>query len=354
MERLIVAANGGGISNRVKCLVSAWRIEEKFGRKIPKAYFCFMENILSGLLDTVLGKGEAASKNNRKYFCPMPDCPSHAKNKKKFEIDIVTDSEGYNRYACWVCGFKGKTVRGLFKKIGAPDHILKSLSSIIVRTDHKEERYTKFNGTLPEEYTFLLDARPNDILAKHAMLYLKKRGYGIEEVIKYNIGYCEEGEYAERLIFPCYDNEGKIDFFVGRSFDPESKLKYKLPKVSRDIIPYEMYINWDVPIVLCEGVFDMMSIKRNVIPLLGKTISPKLMKKLIQDSVKKIYIALDQDATKTALEHCNTLMTMGKKVYLVDPKKKDASEMGFEAFLKEIQTTPELTPNQLLKLKIML
>jgi hypothetical protein len=42
--------------------------------------------------------------------------------------------------------------------------------------------------------------------------------------------------------------------------------------VSRDIIGFELFINWNVPIILCEGVFDAIAIKRNAIPLLGKTI----------------------------------------------------------------------------------
>jgi hypothetical protein len=44
MDNFIIAACGGGISNRVKCLVSAWRIENKFGRKTilfwPKNSIC--------------------------------------------------------------------------------------------------------------------------------------------------------------------------------------------------------------------------------------------------------------------------------------------------------------------------
>jgi DNA primase len=313
-----------------------------------------MENALSGLLDQVLGYGENTSRSNRKYTCPMPDCASHAKNKKKLEIDIVTNSEGHNKYACWVCGFKGRTIRSLFRRIGAPKSALDNLDNLIVRTDHNEQDIAQFNGILPAEYKFLLDAKPTDILAKHAMLYLKKRGITVDDIIKYQIGYCDEGKYAERIIIPSYDSNGKINFFIGRTFDPEAKLKYKYPEASRDIIAFEMFINWDVPIVLCEGGFDMIAIKRNVIPLLGKTITQKLLKKLIDSKVKKIYIALDNDAIKFALKHCETMMSMGKKVFLVEMQQKDASEMGFEAFLKHIQQTEPLTEHKLLKLKLSL
>ena len=98
----------------------------------------------------------------------------------------------------------------------------------------------------------------------------------------------------------------------------------------------------------------MFAIKRNVVPLLGKSITPKLMKRLIESKIRKIYIALDSDAIKMALKHCDTLISMGKKVYLVSIEEKDPSDMGFKPFLNKIQSTPELTPDRLLKLKMSL
>ena len=59
-----------------------------------------------------------------------------------------------------------------------------------------------------------------------------------------------------------------------------------------------------IPIILCEGLFDAMAIKRNAIPLLGKNIQSNLMKKIVTSVVNKIYIALDRDAIKQALNFC--------------------------------------------------
>lgn len=311
-----------------------------------------MENILSGLLDQVLGVGEHATKSNRKYCCPFANCESRTKNKKKLEVDILTDSEGQNKWACWVCGERGRTVRSLFRKIGVSKQVLDSLSRIVIKSDRDEQDSITFSGVLPPEYKFLLDAKPTDILAKHAKIYLRNRKISELDIIKYQIGYCEDGPYAERIIIPSYDAAGNINFFVGRSFDPDSRLKYKYPQASRDIIPFEMFINWEVPVVLCEGGFDMLAIKRNVVPLLGKSITPKLMKKLIESKIKKVYIALDNDAMRMALKHCETLMSMGKKVFLVEMDQKDPSEMGFESFLNLIQHTEPLSLDKLLKLKM--
>jgi len=313
-----------------------------------------METILSGLIDQVLGYGEKATKTNRKYHCPFPDCPTHGTSKRKLEIDVVTDLEGNNRWACWVCGNKGRTIRSLFRKIGATASQLRDLSTIIVRTDRDDQDTEVFDGVLPVEYKFLLDVKKSDILAKHAMLYLKKRGVTEQDIIKYQMGYCEEGPYAERIIMPSFDSSGKINFFVGRSFDPEVRLKYKYPQASRDIIPFEMYINWNVPVVLCEGGFDMLAIKRNAIPLLGKSITPKLMKKLVESKIQKVYVALDKDAIAMALKHCETLINLGKKVFLVEMDDKDPSSMGFKSFLSLIQQVEPLTTNKLLKYKMSL
>jgi hypothetical protein len=311
-----------------------------------------MENVLSGLLDQVLGRGDKSSQTNRKYVCPFPECDSHARGSKKLEIDIVTDKNGYNKHACWVCGYRGRTIYSLFKKMKVPSRVMDSLSKVIVISDVEKEEAEKFNGILPREYVFLLEADPNNNSAKQASAYLKSRGITKTDVIKYQIGYCEYGEYRDRIIVPSYDDLGSINFFISRTYNSKESQKYKFPQVSRDIIPFDMYINWDLPVVLCEGIFDMFAIKRNVVPILGKSITPSLMKKLISSNTKKIYIALDNDAIKMALKHCETFLSYGKKVYLVSTDKKDASEAGFDEFLKQIQTTPELTQERLLKLKL--
>jgi DNA primase len=115
-----------------------------------------------------------------------------------------------------------------------------------------------------------------------------------------------------------------------------------------------LFINWDLPIILCEGPFDAMAIKRNVVPLFGKNIQSSLMKKIVSSKVQKIYIALDNDAINKALEFCETLLDEGKEVYLVELDGKDPSEMGFEHFTKLIQNTTPLTHYKLMEHKLQL
>ena len=99
-------------------------------------------------------------------------------------------------------------------------------------------------------------------------------------------------------------------------------------------------------------MFDAIAAKRNAIPILGTNIPEALMLKLVLNSVEDIYIALDRDALKHALDYTQELFDMGKNVYLVDMGEKDPSEMGFEAFTKHIQTATQITSEDLFKHKL--
>ena len=101
-------------------------------------------------------------------------------------------------------------------------------------------------------------------MARHAYAYLKRRGVTQEDMIKYHMGYCENGEYKNMVIIPSYDAIGNLNYFTARSFEKEPFRKYKNPSVSRDIVPFEMFINWSSPLVLCEGPFDAIAIKETL------------------------------------------------------------------------------------------
>jgi len=83
-----------------------------------------------------------------------------------------------------------------------------------------------------------------------------------------------------------------------------------------------------------------------------KGISPGIMNKLLGGDVKKVYIALDKDALKSALDHADTLLAHGKEVYLIELDGKDPAEMGFEAFTKLVQTIKASTREEIMMRKI--
>ena len=181
---------------------------------------------------------------------------------------------------------------------------------------------------------------------------LKKRGISREDILRYNIGYCETGSYSKMVIIPSYDKDGILNFFTGRSYYNNAPFKHKNPKVSKDIIGFELYINWKQPITVVEGVFDALAVRRNAIPLFGKIVLEKLKKTIVENNVKSINIALDKDARAKALQSCEYFINNGVAVTLIDLQDEDPSDLGFSRITTVIQDSKYLTPYQLMEMKI--
>tara|TARA_B100000745_G_scaffold233666_1_gene157302 strand:- start:204 stop:785 length:582 start_codon:yes stop_codon:yes gene_type:complete len=183
------------------------------------------------------------------------------------------------------------------------------------------------------------------------MVYLNNRNLTRGDIIRYGIGYCEEGLYNNRIIIPSYDCNGELNYFVGRDIY-SGGMKYKNPPVSKNVIGFDLFINWDEPIVLCEGVFDAMAIKRNAIPLFGKTVPRLLMKKIYEKCVKSIYILLDRDAIKDSIKMIDGFMKNGINVYFVNLEEGDPSDIGFEKTINLIKETKRTSFSDLMRMRL--
>ena len=300
---------------------------------------------LLGSIENILGKSHKRARENYAFHCPF--C-NH--RKPKLEINMHTTEEGKNFWECWVCQTRGQSIRSLLKQLSTP----KDQASEILKYLPKGS-YIEYTGLsiveIPKEFQPLYLASSESYVANMVKKYLYERGLTDNDFIKYSIGYCTTGDYGGRVVIPSYSGSNQLNFFVARTYDG-SYFKYKNPEASKDIIFFENLINWDQPIILCEGVFDAMAIKRNAIPILGKSISTSLYKKIITSKVKDIYIALDTDAKVRALEIGEKFLNQGKRVFLIDLPDKDPSEMGFRAFTEHIQTAKELDLSSLMMHKL--
>jgi DNA primase len=306
-----------------------------------------VNQLLVALVNSVLGPGKPTARGNQAHTCPF--CNHH---KPKLEVNFSEGNGDKNPWHCWVCGKKGVKLITLFKQIGASEDKLNELRSLVKSSYKDEQIQTLEEVKLPEEFKPISEITKNDIVGRHALAYLKKRGVSKTDILRYNIGYCEGGKYDKMVIVPSYNEFGKLNYFVARNFNPNSPVKYKNPPIGKNIVPFELFINWSSPLILCEGPFDAISIKRNAIPLLGKHIQANLMKRIVTSQVEKIYIALDKDAQKDALKFAELLLAEGKEVYIVDLDEKDPNEMGFEHFTKLIQETYPINTFDLMSRKI--
>ena len=301
-------------------------------------------NKIVNLLNRVLGDSGVKLKKQNEFMYWSPFITHH---KRKLQVNIQTQ-----KWHCWVSNTGGRNLFQLFKRVNASREQFNELVELVGEPKYSrvKKQDKKDLVRLPDEYKPLWNGG-DGIVKRHALTYMYKRGFTDDDILKHNIGYCDEGKYSNRIIIPSYDSDGQLNFFVGRDFY-KSKLKYLNSFTSKDVIGFDLFINWDEPIILCEGVFDAMSFKRNAIPLFGKTMSKRLHKKILQQKVKKVFLALDDDAQVDAMKISEKLMNEGIDVRKIDLKNGDPNDIGFKKLTKMLSETAETNFLDLMKYKL--
>ena len=310
-----------------------------------------MSELIVEILEDFLGKSHKHYKDKSQisFDCPVcSDLKGLDKGDGKGNLEI---NYNHHVYKCWACsemyGTHG-TINKLVRKYGNRNH-LKQYRLVI---PENKKNIIKPNESvitgLPKAFTPLtLERKDSGYL--QSINYLKKRNIGLDLIIKYNLGYANTGDYRGRIIFPSYDSDGEVNYYLGRSYDKYSKLKYKNPEVSKmEIIFNEGKINWDSNIYLVEGVFDHITLP-NSIPMLGKVLNDILFKKLIESATAKVIIILDADAEKDAINIYKRLESTklnGRVLIVYMPKRFDLSDvfqkLGRKGVIKLIATAKRI------------
>jgi len=301
------------------------------------------------IINEVMGQNAVVRKHGSQavYFCPF--CNHY---KRKLEVNLET-----GLYHCWVCDVKGKSFGSFLRKMKAPREMRERLVAITGDLRILQKRKKSLNPdevVLPEEFYPLCKER-DSIEYKNALAYMLDRGVTMDDIIRYNIGYCETGEYQFRVVIPSYDEEGKLNFFVTRHYyNIPNRPSYKNCPYNRDIVGFESFVNYDIPINIVEGAFDAFAVRQNVIPLFGKFMSKKLILSLIGNQVRRVNMILDNDALKDALKNSRRLMSYGIEVHLIRLDGKDPSAIGFGAVNRMIRNSKSLSFRDIIKYKLAL
>jgi len=308
-----------------------------------------VQSQIVALLNELLGQTARLRKggNQAVYFCP---CCHHY--KRKLEINLET-----GQWHCWTCNIKGSFLGSFLKKVKASSSYRERMAEltgdlrIAIRKKGKEDEQALM---LPDEFHPL--AKPvASIEYRNALSYLKRRGVLREDIIRYNIGYAESGDYAFYVIIPSYDAEGNLNFFMGRRYyESEGTIPHKKPQVPMNLVGFESFVNYSEPLNFCEGAFDAMAIRTNAIPLFGKYPSKKLRERMVIHDVKRVNMVLDDDALNDAVKNYELLVkdVPGISVFIVKLNGKDPSKLGFLKTHKLIREAEEFTESDLLAYKL--
>lgn len=309
-----------------------------------------IDSYLLKITEKYFGVGDTPSKGNISFYCPF----CNHKNKK-LNIQFDTSSDVFGSWHCWVCNASGKSIIQLFKKHKVNDEVIKEVKKYIKTELGKssgEYEPGQFTLKLPDEFLPLYKKR-NTPEYKNALHYiLKIRQLSMYDIVRYNIGYCETGEYQHRVIIPSYDEIGNLNFFTGRSYISDEPRKYNTPSISKNFIGFDLFINWHDPIILLEGPFDAIAYRRNAIPLFGKQLSDALRIKIIQQSVKIVKIGLDPDAILTAIKYIEDFHNQGISVHLLQFGDKDPADTGYLKLMEINQNSKPMKTSDILKLKL--
>ena len=243
-------------------------------------------------------------------------CPKCKHHKKKLSINV---EKGV--FKCWICDYSGTKVSQLVRRF-APSYYAdyRQLEGEIDIAKYDTIFSENFSEPpqiidLPQNFQTLTGEKTK--LKEKALKYLYSRGFTDRDILAWKIGFCDYGEYQDRVIVPSFDDSGNVNFFVGRSYTGDW-MKYKNPQVSKDIIFNDLNIDWDEDVILVEGVFDAMKCK-NAIPLLGSTLreNSTLFQKICERK-PGVYLALDEDVKGKEFAIAKKLREYGIKVMSID------------------------------------
>lgn len=287
-------------------------------------------------------------KSNNEYLFFCPACDHH---KRKLSLNLEK-----GKFKCWVCDYRGNSIQRVVRKFGTFqqrkewekltgkidlnhfDEILKALNGF----EEKKEEYTM---DLPEEFLTLCKP-PNSSVYNAPLNYLRKRGLTKNDILRWKIGFCPSGEFENRIIIPSFNNKGKVNYFIARSYCNDWK-KYLNPQSNKDVIFNELYIDWNSDLTIVEGVFDAIK-AGNAVPILGSTLrdDSRLFQRIARHDTP-IYIALDPDAEKKSLQLIKKLLQYDVEVYKVDiAPYSDVGEMTIEEFQKRKREATFLTTDK--------
>ena len=284
--------------------------------------------ILVDLLREVLGDEHLhyESKGQISFDCPECDDDRH---KGNLEINYFS-----HVYKCWSCGDTEGThgpLGKLFDKYGNKSQ--KKVYKVLQPEEFKPKEVRKEKLRLPNEFKLFKDVSESHPIRRQAYTYLSNRGITNEIIEKYKIGFCSNGEFGGRVIVPSYTESGVLNYFIARSWIPNTRAKYKNPEAEKDkIIFNESLINWNQDIFLVEGVFDGFFLP-NSIAMLGKHMSEKLFDTIYQRAMGNVIIALDGDAWYNAVKLYHELNgggLYGKIKILKLPEDKDVCDLRGE------------------------
>lgn len=305
--------------------------------------------------------GEAVkTDDDYRFNCPYCD------NGRNLHKMYVSTSQGI--YHCFNCGQSGRLAKLVSYVDGInyfqAKNMLESLglltysgySNTISESDKIMLLFNKTNKVVNkikyEPAPFVIGYHPlyenlNNKEAIPFFQYCKKRGFSLNQIRDYNIGYVKHGKFKmpdnsfrslnNSLVFLTYDNNGKYIYWNSRSIVPNKIKSVNAPEFEGCYSKKNCIFNFDQArleneVVVTEGVPDALSLGKSGVGTFGKQVTTSQVGILLSlPSLSKVFIMLDMDAKDNIISLASKLSLKHKETYIVDnPTNLDANDLGYD------------------------
>lgn len=248
-------------------------------------------------------------------------------SKGEYQINSIYTPD--TKFKCYIdperfvfCDFKGGVAGSCYRlfrdKLGFSSnsevlrYIMKSYSDgEFLDFDSRKELAPDTGSNVIEEFNLLdkpiyfYQKDKIGVYGKRCLKYLMDRKVPVEYIRKMGYVYNEDSKFTKRIIIP-YFEDGRMVYFQARSIDKNSKLRYLNPAgVKRETCIFNYDSLNDDELIICEGVFDAMSIDPNeqtATCMNGADLAGEFLAKLFMKARPKVIIYVpDQD--KAGEEH---------------------------------------------------
>lgn len=284
-------------------------------------------------------------------YCPSARCiKDHGKDKMKLEINLRD-----NKFGCWRCHYSGSPLK-LLKDYGNADKRKRYAKAMGLKLTASTEEENRIE--LPKEYKFVFDDYRSPV-GDRARQYLIDLGVSEDSIFQNRIGFCDSGQYKGRILFPSFDDSGRLNYFVTRDLYQDGAYKWLNCAASmRNNIFNELFVDWSKPVILIESVkayvkhFEMID---NLVCGNGTKISNKhkLFEQIVMNDVPKVFVAFDAEADEEAMKAMNEFYEYGIETLFVefcDDIQPD--QISSSTFLESISDAKEFEKNDILRNRI--
>jgi DNA primase len=277
------------------------------------------------VIEEALGKGLMA-RDGINYSVRCPLCKEKKAGKLKLAIKLDDD-----RYHCWVCEAKGKSVWRLIARLRPdmrPQLAQFDARAHLFQDNDYDAEPEKPELILPDGIVYLgRSTKEPDALA--ALSYLRERGVSSKLISRWRIHAGVRGKFRRHVFFPSFDAEGNLNYYVARAID-ETQYRYRNASIPKSSIVFnEIDIDWNEEVTLVEGIFDALKCPDNCVPLLGSSLSKSslLFERIVKNGTR-VRICLDSDLPQKAYDIAKLLSEYDCNVTVSFPPGKDLGDLS--------------------------